>query len=173
MPSDNTKSNAADIASVLSLSMDDSLDWKDGEYAAILSHQLKAGLTFDLPASLHDVTGEEVLSLTSAGENPVDTFGDLITSKCPPIGLLRLAKDFFKSSPKHPRRPLPIDVAQVLYYAVIIAARMRCSESLTTADDVALVKGLRWALSRKWLPAEEDLIRPLLQQGLDAIQPPK
>src|SRR5688572_8445974 len=84
--------------------------WTAEELREVLAHQLRAALVYDL-GSAGALRDAEAL-----GQQGVRTFGDLIRHANPPVDLLRLAKDYFKSSLVSEDGPLPPDVARLLYY---------------------------------------------------------
>jgi hypothetical protein len=123
----------------------------------VLRHQLGAALREDLGR----------FAPASADPTPA-TFGELLHHPDPPLELLEGVRRFAKAQRDQVGSALPEEVAAVLYYAAIVAARLRCRQRLSHLDDDALAAGLRWALGQPWL---DDPTRTLLRVGLDAVAP--
>jgi hypothetical protein len=126
--------------------------WRAEELSAVLRHQLDAPLEFDLG----DLS-EEYAQLAPPGETGSlhwrVTFGQLLHHARPPLPLVERAKRFAKACRNHPDGPLPVEVATVLYFALIVVARLRCDGAprISALDDAALVAGVQWALAQEWL----------------------
>ena len=122
--------------------------WTAEELREVLAHQLRAALVYDL-GSVGALRDAEAL-----GQQGVRTFGDLIRHGSPPVDLLRLAKDYFKSSLVSEDGPLPPDVARLLYYGVIGVAGLRHGQGISSLTRDELTRGLKWATSRDWADQE-------------------
>jgi hypothetical protein len=126
--------------------------WRAEELSAILRHQLDAPLEFDL-GDLSD----EYAAIAPPGDTGTlrwrVTFGELLHHARPPLPLVERAKRFAKACRNHPEGPLPVEVATVLYFALIVVARLRCDGAprISALDDAALVEGMHWALAQAWL----------------------
>jgi hypothetical protein len=132
--------------------------WREEELADILLHQLGVPLLFDLremPAVADDAP--TVLP---------GTFGSLLFDENPPLPLLRLMKEFAKSSDKGLHNPLPPPVATVLYYAAILAARIRHGAQISALTQQELESGLAWALRQRWI---DERTRGFFRLGLDIL----
>jgi hypothetical protein len=137
--------------------------WTAEVLREVLSHQLRAALVYDL-GSVGALRDAEAL-----GQQGVRTFADLMLHESPPLDLLRLAKDYFKSSLVSEHGPLPPDVARLLYYAVIGVAGLRHGQSISSLTKEELTRGLKWAASRDW--ADEPL-RAVLDEALQWARGP-
>src|SRR5205823_4989142 len=82
---------------------------------------------------------------------PLNSFGDLLSHPRPPLELLELTKEFAKTSDTRASSPLPPEVATVLYYAAIVAARLRHGAGITGLGARDLRDGIAWALRQPWL----------------------
>jgi hypothetical protein len=131
--------------------------WTADQLREVLAHQLRAALVYDLESvgPLRDAAALE--------QQGVRTFGDLLSHPSPPVDLLRLAKDYFKSSLVSDDGPLPPDVARLLYYGVIGVAGLRHGASISSLKKQELSRGLKWAAGRDW--ADEPL-RGILDEAL-------
>jgi hypothetical protein len=123
-------------------------DWLPQELGQILQHQLDAPLLFDL-SSIADP--DRVSLVRHAESGTVRNFGALFCHRDPPLALLRLTKDFAKSSDRRRSNPLPAEVATVLYYAAIIAALLRHGERISRIGEETLREGARWVLRQHWV----------------------
>ena len=124
--------------------------WSADELASILKHQLSASLQSDLFKAMPDETiaGDSIAEHQAFLEG---SYRDLLSHIAPPLALLRLVKDYAKTCRSRRRGLIPDDVATVLYYAAIVAARVRLSENITSISDQSLRRGLKWALAQPWL----------------------
>src|SRR5438128_2144482 len=125
--------------------------WQPEELKEILRHQLESPLLFDLQDV--DAAGKFTLERWDCVVDGIalHSFGDLFKHPHPPISLLRLTKEFAKSSDTRKASALPPEVATVLYYAAILVARMRCGEKISTLDDKTLRDATDWTLRQPWL----------------------
>jgi hypothetical protein len=143
--------------------------WGPDDLGAILAHQLRAPLLFDLQRVSAGGDG------TAAGPAPdpwaeaaarqIRSFGDLLAHPAPPRALLVMTKAFAKTADAGggggAPPVLPPEVASVLYFAAIAAALVHLGERISALDDRAMAAGMTWVLGRTWLAAE---LRPLLIQ---------
>jgi hypothetical protein len=67
--------------------------------------------------------------------------------------LLELAKDFGKALRLDSSCGVPAEVATVIYYASIVAARVRLGRRISDLDEAALRRGVEWTLAQPWLDA--------------------
>jgi hypothetical protein len=82
------------------------------------------------------------------------TFGQLLTHPTPDVGLLRRLKDWAKPMMVRDDAELPREVAGVLYFAAVAAARLRCPDwPISDLSPSGILKGTNWALGREWLDA--------------------
>ncbi len=154
------------LAELMKLSDPAHVHWQADDLAAIMAHQLRASLVFDLSRCDHDVRERIHQALLEDGANLL-TFGDLLHHPSPPADLLRLVKDFAKSRYQHPEEPLPPQVATLLYYAAIAAARLKLSERITDLADADFIPGLQWAVRQTWI---DPPLRQMLGACLQAVQ---
>jgi hypothetical protein len=127
--------------------------WRADELAAILRHQLDAHLAADLGEMPR--RSEEV------------SFAQLLSEPNPPLELLERVKRFGKAHKSTPDGALPAEVATVLYFASIVAARLRCGARISELEDAALLEGMEWALAQTWL---DERCAHLFREGLAALK---
>ena len=125
-------------------------EWARREFGDILKHQLAAPLIFDLGS----VLGNQIDGALELERREIRNFGDLLRHPKPPLPLLRLAKDFAKASDHGNEALLPSEIATVLYFACLAAARVRLRIQISELDDEALLKGIRWCASQQWLDSD-------------------
>ena len=123
-------------------------DWQPEELGEILQHQLDAPLLFDL-GSVDGGSREPADGDNDAAE--VRSFGALFNHPNPPLGLLRLTKDFAKMSDRRVANPLPAEVATVLYYAAIAAAVLRHEQWISRIGQQKFNDGVAWVLRQQWV----------------------
>ena len=135
--------------------------WEDEELDTILLHQLDAPVGFDLNGLDADID-ESMGNLTTVDGNQIRSFRDLLFHQDPPLKLLEITKDFFKSNMNAEDGPVPKPVATMLYFSCLAVAQ-RCKQQITTLDNAAVRKGITWALDRKWI---DDSLKELLEESL-------
>jgi len=161
--SDDTQSllkKTRSLAKMIDLGADPQTLWEPEELGTILEHQLAAPLEFEVIGV--DRARLRQLRAQSNAPAEIQTFGDLLTHPQPPVALLELTKQHSKASCFHPERPLPDEVAAVLYLASIVAALVKCGQRITRLNDDGLQYGLDRALRQTWLDAST---RHLLEAG--------
>jgi hypothetical protein len=112
--------------------------WRPQEMGAILRHQLSVPLDMDLAAG----SGSPMWRMT---------FGELLHHPHPPAEMLQRVKQFAKACKLARDGPLPPEVAAVLYFASIIASRLRCEQRISDLDDDALKRGMEWVRAQRWV----------------------
>lgn len=135
--------------------------WQAVELADILAHQLRAPLLFDLKQpEVPSCAGDPQRAAPAA---TMKSFGDLLRHPAPPVELLRLTKEFAKSSDGAGGCALPAEVATVLYYAAIAAARLRLNVQISKLTTSELQDGFNWAIRQQWI---DDHTRSLFTEAL-------
>lgn len=135
--------------------------WAPEELEAVLAHELSAPLELALPGAA------PLLARLEPAAEPPENLGELLRCPDPPVELLRLGKEFAKSSRAN-AGALPAEVATVLYFACIAAALLHAGARITELDDRALGQGMRWAAGRPYLDGPT---RTLLQDTPHALDP--
>ena len=133
---DLTRTSPSQLALLMGLDESKTL-WSENDHAAMMRHLLESPIP--------GISSEE-------SSPPVQTFGRLFAAKHPDVNQLRHVKEFAKSCRTNPQSDLPGDIATVLYYAAIAAARLRCSHAISQLSVAELRDGIDWALARNWLP---------------------
>jgi hypothetical protein len=108
----------------------------------------------------------QLKSLSNAQGLLLKSFADLFVHPHPPPELLTLVKDFAKAQRVSPAGMLPPEVASVLYYAAIGAARLRLGQRISSLPDAELSEGCSWALDQSWVDARMKEIFIDLRQAL-------
>lgn len=148
---DYSQTKPQSLARLLSVEADDRPDRSVANLAAVWRHQLSAPLRGDL-SSTHPDAGKTLDAISAAGLVPA-TFGELFAHPRPPLELLELAKEFGKALRRDTACGVPAEVATVVYYASIVAARARLGQRISDLDEAALRSGIEWALTQPWLDA--------------------
>jgi hypothetical protein len=130
---DLTKTSPSQLANLMGLDETQPL-WTEQDHAAILRHLMDSPIPGD------------------SNRSKTETFGHLLSSRHPNVDHLRHIKDFAKSCRSDPDSSLPHDIATIVYYAAISAARLRCDHAISQLSLVELRDGINWALNRDWLP---------------------
>ncbi|MEM9419603.1 MAG: hypothetical protein AAGA25_11225 [Planctomycetota bacterium] len=127
--------------------------WNTNDLASILRHQLHQPLG-PSPSKLDDGYATK-------------PHLDLFTQSNPPLDRLSQIKDQAKKGSNEDGE-LPRDVATVMYYAALAAARLHHPQAnITRLDDQAFRVGLDWALKLNWL---DPALKPLFSQAYDSAQ---
>jgi hypothetical protein len=150
------------LAKLMSLDANEVRVWQTEELGAIWRHQLQSPLEFDLTTVDADAK-TTLATLSATAESWPRTFGDLLRHPHPPMGLLRLTKDFGKLHRNDPASPLPREIATVLYFAGIVLALTRCGQRISRLDDQFLRAGVEWVIAQPWL---DEPTRSLVGEGL-------
>jgi hypothetical protein len=133
--------------------------WSDGDLEAILEHQLRTRLDQDL---------KQGTDIPATDDSPaIETFADLFAHNQPPLELLDATREFAKGCRVDGQSRVPAEIATVLYFASIVAARVKLDTRISSLDDNTLAYGLDWALDQAWLA---ETLRRLLGQGQSLIQ---
>jgi hypothetical protein len=133
--------------------------WPESDLRAMLEHLLIA----PLPLALGIRPGHVESLLKGANLAATFSLGDLFEEANPPVSLLRLVKDIFKTGANDPCSSLPGDLLLLLYYAVVALARVRGVGGVSSIKSEALDRGLRWGSDRPWVTAP---LKSLLQGAL-------
>jgi hypothetical protein len=155
------------LARLLGLGDTGAAEWRPEELRAILEHQLSAPLSLDLPSSGGaSREGPEPAATAGTSGKRIETFDDLFHHPAPPVALLRMVKDFAKANCNHPESVLPNEIATLLYYESIVAARTHAGEQISHLTDDELKAGIGWVLVQPWVDAKT---RGLFEEGLSAL----
>jgi hypothetical protein len=131
--------------------------WNRADKAAMLQHQLGAPIDEDLCGE--EPTAESYV-VKAAMARGIRTLRDLLMAKDPPPGVLRLAKDFFKTHAGSRDRTPEQELAFLLYISVILVAQSR-GEVISKLKPKALSDAAKWAVGLDWLDPE---LRAVLKQ---------
>ncbi len=135
-------------------------NWSEKDLGPLLSHQLNADVQQDVGCLLGGVA--KVLT----GMAPL-TFGELFAQPSPPLGALKLVKDFAKRLEQHARDAYPPAVATTLYFAAIAAAECHAGAAISSLSKKDLHKGYAWAAAQSWMP---DGLKRLFTEALPAAK---
>jgi len=157
-----SSTNLRQLARLWQCETDALVQWQPEELAAIFEHLWAAPLIDEL-GPLDPQLPEKLQRVEAAPGKTVDTFGDLLRHRQPPLELLNLVKHFAKRAGGD--ESLPVDVAAVLYAAAICAALVRWDRRITSADDRSLRSKIEWAAARNWIdPATRHLFEEALAE---------
>jgi hypothetical protein len=143
---------------------DSATAFDDHDIAPMLAHQLSAPIQFDVELLSGELSRKLIDYRAAAAGKPMPArFADLLFAPHPPIELLDLVKQFAKANRSHGDGPMQ-KIAGVLYYASILAARLRChgGQRISQLSDAELATGVGWALDQPWIDART---RGLFEEG--------
>lgn len=146
---------SADLARLLEVDAQQDEAWSADDLRAILAHQLRVPLAFSRDTSAG-------AAAVPAAPEAVRCLGDLLSQAHPPVHALMLAKAAAKASLREPVGELPREVAQLLYYACTLAARLHAGQRISKLDDASLCRGVRWGLEQPWVDGR---VRRLFEDG--------
>src|SRR6476661_9855666 len=149
------------LARLLTVTAGSDAGWGDDDLGDILTHQLRMPL-------LAATGGAPPGASRSGSQVSFVTFAEALLDPAPELSLLERIKEFAKDCRMNPDSTLPAEVAMILYFGGIVAARLRCGATITSMDDDALRNGVRWVLNRTWL--DHDL-RPLFMEAERTLGP--
>jgi hypothetical protein len=98
----------------------------------------------------------------------VSSVGDALSDDRPQLGALQRIKEHAKSLRVAIPPAVPPEVASVLYYAAILAARVSLGMRVSTLDDATLRQGARWCLAQRWLDEPRRALFARAAAGLDS-----
>jgi hypothetical protein len=124
--------------------------WDSDETRAIWRHQLQAPLDADL-STLDSAHAAEIRSLAEMQPFLNKSFGEFLQDTHPPIGLLKLIKEFAKRTLNDSEDAQLKAVATALYYGSYAAGLTRCGTRIGTQDNEELERGFKWGLKQTWL----------------------
>jgi len=141
--------DATALLTLLKLSGEGEQVFEIRELTAVMTHQLRAPLHLALGS--HGEELRQIMQRLPAGQQAPKNLEELLEQSRPSPELLGLAKRFAKTCSTEQGSALPRELALVLYYLTIAAARMRCGVRLSELSNDALVGGLVWCRDQKWL----------------------
>ena len=155
------------LSRLLACERDPAPPWNATDLHAILRHQLETDIEFDLTHFGGDVKETLVSVTASQVEKGCRTFEQALTTADTPLELLDLIRRFAKRLRANESEELPDEVATVLYFAAIAAARLHHGASLSKLDDQTLQEGLSWGLEQSWLT---ESLRNLFSKTVEVIR---
>ena len=162
------RSHPTVLGQLFELGRGDAFDWTSAERGGLLRHQL------DLPLGPRSTSRDGTDRDAKAPDGwEARTYRDLFVAPDPPLERLRFIKSRAKrginaAASDDADGLLPREVATVVYYAALAAARVHGapgSTSITQLDDAAFRTGLHWALDLAWV---DEPVRGLLTAALRA-----
>ena len=150
MPQPTPREIAVRLAALMTSGPDNAPLWEPADIAAIFDHQLTTPLRVEL-ATLDETTRARLRQVCERGGLLLRSIGDLLHHANPPAELLRIIKDFAKTSLEHPDSALPKDVSAALYWLCLASGLVHGHQRLSSLEDPQLRDGFEWAASRAWI----------------------
>ena len=149
-PKSIVKSGSTRLLSLINLDETTPDPWNPDDIAAMVRHQFMAPLDFDLSAVEETKTEGTAprQTLTQAATAHIRTFEDLLFHAEPPLELLRLSKEFFKSRTQSQRKDSPEWQVAYLFYLLSILVGRRRDPRISGLTRAELLRATEWALSR-------------------------
>jgi len=155
---------------LINLNESNSDEWQPDDMVAMLDHQYRAPLAFDLSAV---ETGRREAkardqSLTQGAAARIKTFEDLFFHPEPPLPLLKLTKEFFKQRTQtHKKDSAEWQLAYLFYLLSILVSRMR-GANISALSAGELVDAIKWGSSRGWVDEKTKALLVSARQFLQA-----
>ena len=138
------------LAALLALATPKAEPWAPEELKAIFEYQMSQP-----PPGAADV-----------GRAACKCFLQLLRHPQPPLALLKLSKEFAKTSRADPVYALPERVLASIYYLSIAAALVRCQARISSLSNPQLAQGFARVAAEPWMNAE---FKELLREALQAV----
>jgi DNA-directed RNA polymerase specialized sigma24 family protein len=160
------------LAAIREDAMDDLWATSPEDLRSLLAHYMSRPISFVLE-NLDSTAVENVRTRAGVQGLLVQSLGDLLHHRRPPVELLQATKAFARAHRQAACKAMPSEVATVLYYASIVAARVSGAQRISGLEDDQLRSGLLWVLDQTWI---DDGTRRLIQEGLafldrDRVEP--
>jgi len=158
-------SDANQLLRLIGLDETTASGWELADAASLFHHQMNAALDFELSGVVLQgaTTVAALKELPAATSLGISNFRQLFLHSTPPVGALKLAKDFFKRLVGlHPKNSAEYQIAYMGYVICVTVARLRHDKRITNLSDANLLKGLDWALGQAWVDAS---MRKMLNQA--------
>jgi len=151
------------IHAVLAALLDQSRPlWRPEEFGQILQALLAEDLVATLAGSGPPEEARTWRRIADQAAPACRTIGDLLEHPQPPLALLERVKVWTKGCRQRPDGDVPGEVAILVYYAAIAAARVRLGRRVSSLDDAELLNGFTWAIDQPWA---EERLRALLREA--------
>ena len=139
------------LARLLVEDLEERDNWFQSELGAMLTHQLGAPLESELagqaaPAIEARTTPDGIASQL--------TFRDVLFGQATSVAWLRRVKEYAKARLVRDASCFPAELARVLYYGSVLAARARYGERITSLTDAECRIGMDWVIKQDWVEAE-------------------
>ena len=136
--------------------------WRRDETESLLEHQLSAPILPEL-GSTSSVSQTELKELIASVRGDIRSFRDLLRHNEPPLELLRMASEYFRSLEDEAEVALPTEVARAMSAANVAKALAKYRARITELSDDAVKEECEWVLAQPWV---EETIRSVCRQGL-------
>jgi len=141
------------------------IGWLEDDLRDLLQHQLEMPLAKELYLEASQLRALELAGSDSV-QQPLRTFGDLLTHDAPPVWLLESVKEFAKTADSRHDHPLPEKIATALYYLTIASALVRLKRQITSISEDGIFEGLTWLIRQTWVGAREKRLATQATEGL-------
>jgi hypothetical protein len=114
----------------------------------MLAHQLSAPLELELSGQDGNAPRSTVGSVTDASRL---TFRDVLFSQATSVAWLLLVKEYAKARLVRKDPSFPAELARVIYFGSVLAARQRFGERITSLTDAECRIGADWVIEQEWV----------------------
>jgi hypothetical protein len=126
-------------------------NWFQNELGVMLTHQLGAPLELELAGKAVEAPPGKLA--LEPGSSPL-TFRDVLFSPATSLAWLVRVKEYAKARLLRRDPCFPPELARVLYYGSLLAARARYGERITSLTDAECRIGVDWVIRQDWVEAE-------------------
>jgi DNA-directed RNA polymerase specialized sigma24 family protein len=124
--------------------------WESFDLKNLLARLLATPLAEALPGIDRRAIAAAARSVPGATPGSL-TLSEVFADPMPSVELLREIKEWARRSTRAQDSPLPADLASLLYFASIAAARLRRGQWISKLDPSLVHKGLEMLLARDWV----------------------
>lgn len=156
---DLRNSSSEQLAALLALDADAPPSWRPEELRTMLAQQLAA----QVPESAEDPGPG---SGAPREERAPASFAEALFHPAPPLPWLERVKRYARSDRDDQNDAPPEEIAVLLYYAAIVAAKLRHGQSISRLSDAVIRDGIRWAVEQPWV---DERSRALFAEGMCAF----
>jgi hypothetical protein len=139
------------LARLLVEDLEERDNWFRNELGAMLTHQLGAPVESEL-------FGQEGAAVRSHVESVAGgsrlTFRDVLFTQATSVAWLVRVKEYAKARLERKDPCFPAELARVLYYGSVLAARQRFGEEITSLTDAEFRIGVEWVIQQDWIEDE-------------------
>jgi len=139
------------LARLLVEDLEERDNWFRNELGSMLTHQLGAPVESELFGQEGNAPGSTAESVNDASRL---TFRDVLFTQATSVAWLLRVKEYAKARLVRKDPCFPAELARVLYYGSVLAARQLFGERITSLTNAECRIGTDWVIRQDWVGAE-------------------